>query len=100
MGRLPKPGSVPYKDCVLSIHLTEVRGLPSGDGNHELLVYTMGMKDNRWLPVSSLVPGREVQCRLHAWAEVEGKYGTYNRAELDDMDLLLLPTFWAEEVTP
>ncbi len=100
MGRLPKPGSVPYKDCVLSIHLTEVRGLPSGEGNHELLVYTMGMKDNRWLPVSSLAPGREVQCRLHAWAEVEGKYGTYNRAELDDMDLLLVPTFWAEEVTP
>ncbi len=99
IGRLPKPGSVPYKDCVLSIHLTEVRGLPPSDGHDELLVYAMGMKDNKWLPVSSLLPGREVQCRLRAWAEVEGKYGTYNRAELDDMDLLLLPTFWAEEVT-
>ncbi len=100
MGRLPKPGSVPYKDCVLSIHLTDVRGLPAGDDNSELLVYAMGMKDNKWLSVSSLAPGREVQCRLRTWAEVEAKYGTYNRAELDDMDLLLLPTFWAEEVTP
>jgi alginate O-acetyltransferase complex protein AlgJ len=100
VGRLPKPGSVPYKDCVLSIHLTDVRGLPSGDVHQELLVYTMGMKDNKWLSVSSLTPGGEVQCRLLAWAEVEGKYGTYNRAELDDMDLLLLPTFWAEEVAP
>ncbi len=100
LGRLPKPGSVPYKDCVLSIHLTEVRGLPPGDGPRELLVYVLGMKDNRWLPVSTLAPGREVQCRLRAWAEVEAKYGTYNRAELDDMDLLLLPAFWAEEVTP
>lgn len=100
MGRLPKPGSVPYKDCVLSIHLTDVRGLPAGDDNSELLVYAMGMKDNKWLAVSSLTSGREVQCRLRTWAEVEAKYGTYNRAELDDMDLLLLPTFWAEEVTP
>jgi alginate O-acetyltransferase complex protein AlgJ len=99
LGRLPKPGSVPYKDCILSIRLADVRGLPSGDGHQELLVYAMGMKDNKWLPVSSLMLGREVQCRLRAWAEVEGKYGTYNRAELDDMDLLLLPTFWAEEVT-
>jgi len=100
LGRLPKPGSVPYKDCVLSIHLTDVRGLPPGNGNHELLVYSLGMKDNKWLPVSSLTPGREVQCRLRPWADVEARYGTWNRAELDDMDLLLLPTFWAEEVTP
>ena len=100
MGRLPKPGSVPYKDCVVSLHLTDVRGLPAGDDNSELLVYAMGMKDNKWLSVSSLAPGREVQCRLRTWADVEAKYGTYNRAELDDMDLLLLPTFWAEEVTP
>jgi alginate O-acetyltransferase complex protein AlgJ len=100
LGRLPKPGSVPYKDCVLAIHLTDVRGLPPGDGNRELLTYALGMKDNQWLPVSSLTPGRDIQCRLRAWTVVEAKYGTYNRAELDDMDLLLLPTFWAEEVTP
>jgi alginate O-acetyltransferase complex protein AlgJ len=70
-GRLPRPGSVPYKDCVLSIHLTDVRGLPPGDGNHELLVYALGMKDNKWLPVSSLRIGREIQCRVRAWSEVE-----------------------------
>ncbi len=100
VGRLPRPGSVPYKDCLLSIHLTEVSGLPPGDDQHETLVYVLGMKDNQWLPVSSLKPGREVECRLRPWAEVESKYGTYNRAELDDLDLLFLPTYWAEEVTP
>jgi alginate O-acetyltransferase complex protein AlgJ len=100
VGRLPRPGSVPYKDCVLSIHLVDVRGLPPDNGHHELLLYALGMKDNKWLPVSSLRTGREIQCRVRAWAEVEPKYGTYNRAELDDLDLLSLPTFWAEEVTP
>ena len=58
----------------------------------------VGMRDNRRLPVSSLPVGAEVRCRLRDWAEVERQYGTYNRAELDSLELLSLPTFWAEEI--
>lgn len=100
IGRLPKPGSVPYKDCLVAIHLTRVRGPSPGALKEELLVYTLGMRDNRWLPVSSVPVGASVRCRLRDWAQVEKQYGSYNRAELDDLDLLSLPTFWAEEVTP
>lgn len=99
MARLPQPGSVPYKECLLAIHLTQVRRSSPGSAiKDELLVYALGMRDNRWLPVSSLPVGAEVRCRLCDWAKVEQKYGTYNRAELDSLDLLSLPTFWAEEI--
>jgi alginate O-acetyltransferase complex protein AlgJ len=98
IGRLPQPGSVPYKDCLVAIHLTQVRGPSPGALEEELLVYALGMRDNRWLPVSSVPVGASVRCRLRDWAQVEKQYGSYNRAELDDLDLLSLPTFWAEEV--
>lgn len=99
IARLPQPGSVPYKDCLVAIHLTEVRSSSAGAVEKDLLAYAMGMRDNRWLPVSSLPVGGNVQYRLSDWAKVEKQYGGYNRAELDDLDLLSLPTYWVEEVT-
>lgn len=99
IARLPQPGSVPYKDCLIAIRLTQVRGTSPGVIKEDLLVYALGMSDKRWLPIASVPVGAEVRCRLRDWAKVERKYGSYNRAELDDIDLLSLPTFWAEEVT-
>ena len=98
IARLPQPGSVPYKDCLVAIHLTRVRSSSPGAIKEELLVYTLGMRDNRWLPVSSVTVGTDVRSRLRNWADVEKRYGSYNRAELDDLELLSLPTYWAEEV--
>jgi alginate O-acetyltransferase complex protein AlgJ len=98
IARLPQPGSVPYKDCLLAIHLTQVRAAPPGLIKEELLVYAMGMRDKKRLPVSSVQVGAQVRCRLRDWAKVEREYGSYNRAELDALELLSLPTFWADEV--
>jgi alginate O-acetyltransferase complex protein AlgJ len=99
IARLPQPGSVPYKDCLIAIHLTQVRAGSAGAIKEELLVYALGMRDKRWLPVALVPVGTEVRCRLRDWAKVEGKYGSYNRAELDNIDLLSLPTYWAEDVS-
>jgi alginate O-acetyltransferase complex protein AlgJ len=97
IARLPQPGSVPYRDCLVAIHLTQLRGPALGTGKAELLVYAMGMRDNRRLPIASVTVGTDLQLRLRAWSEVENRYGGLNRVELDDLDLLSLPTFWAEE---
>jgi alginate O-acetyltransferase complex protein AlgJ len=99
IARLPQPGSVPYKDCLVAIHLEKVRAVTSGLIKGDLLVYAWGMRDNQWLPASSVPVGSEIRCRLRDWTTVERQYGSYNRAELDDLDLLSLATFWAEEVT-
>ena len=56
------------------------------------------MRDNRWLSVSSVPVGADVRCRLRDWTQLEQQYGSYNRAELDNLELLSLPTYWAEEV--
>lgn len=100
IARPPQPGSVPYRDCLIAIHLTELRSAPFGVQETACLVYTMGMRDNRWLPISSVTVGADLECRLRDWAQVENRYGGLNRAELDDLDLLSLPTYWAEGVAP
>lgn len=99
IARLPQPGSVPYKDCLIALHLNGLRGAATGAVPAEALVYALGMRDNRWLPVASLKAGEAVCCRLIDWAQVERRYGAFNRAELDDLGLLTLPTLWAEEVS-
>jgi alginate O-acetyltransferase complex protein AlgJ len=96
--RPPQPGSVPYRDCVIAVHLTQTRPVTGGAIEDDLLIYTMGMLDNRWLPATSISSGTNIKCRLRHWSAVEDKYGSVNRAELDDLDLLLLPTYWAEEM--
>jgi alginate O-acetyltransferase complex protein AlgJ len=98
IARLPQPGSVPYKDCLIALHLTGLRGAAARAVPAEALVYAFGMRENRWLPVASLKAGDAVRCRLIDWAQVERRYGAFNRAELDDLGLLALPTLWAEAV--
>ena len=42
--------------------------------------------------------GQEITLRVRSWEEpeVQERYGTHNRKELDDPELLALPAFWAE----
>jgi len=95
---LPRPYSVPYKDCLFAVHLTEVgtrAGEPVGD---EVIGYLWGMRDNVWTEAAGYRVGQHVTLRVRPWEEdeVQKRYGTYNRKELDDPELLMLPAFWAE----
>lgn len=99
--RPPRPGSVPYKDALVSLHLVgakAVRGrakLPGVAGGG-LLVYVWGMRNNKLTPAAYLRPGQMVTLALRPWEAVEEKYDGYNRREFDNDDLLVLPTFWGE----
>jgi hypothetical protein len=93
--RPPRPGSVPYKDCLVSIHLknaqSEDKSVPS-----ELVVFTWGMRDNRLLDLGAIRPGARVSFRLTPWSEAEAEFGSFNRVEFDD-DRLLLQIYWRVE---
>ena len=96
VARVPKPGSVPYKDCVVAIHLTEVQPVQGSLSAAEILVFTWGMRDNKLQEAARFKPGDVLTLSLVPWAEVEATYGGYNRVELEDDDLLWLDAFWAK----
>ncbi|HOF87434.1 MAG TPA: hypothetical protein PLZ36_04925 [Armatimonadota bacterium] len=93
----PQPGSVPYKDCLIALHLTGVTAISGNAPAKEIIVFVWGMRDNQWTKAAGYAVGKPISLRLKPWAEVEGRYGGYNRVELDDDALFLLDTFWGEE---
>lgn len=96
----PRPGSVPYRDALIALHLREVEAEGGGSGGlpAELVAYVLGMRDDRWTPLARIAPGARVRLRLESWDAdaVQRRVGSLNRAELDDLDLLALPAFFGE----
>ena len=97
---VPKPGSVPYRDAVTAVHLSEVTTIQGSAACKEAVVYAWGMRDNKWTTAARFQRGQRVTFKLTPWNEVQHRYGRFTRLELDDPDFVLidLPTFWAEEV--
>ncbi len=90
----PKPGSVPYKDALVAVHLTNVqsrKGAPK-----EIVVYLWGMKDNQPTPASKIEKGQTLTLTLAPWDSVEEQYGGYNRVELSDPHTMSLEAYWGE----
>lgn len=90
IARPPQPGSVPYKDCLIALDVKTTAG-------GEIVVFAWGMRDNVWTPAARLAPGAQLDLSVIPWSEVEERYGSINRAELDDERLLTLKTYWWEE---
>ncbi|MCK4624856.1 MAG: hypothetical protein KAV00_06070, partial [Phycisphaerae bacterium] len=94
---VPRPGSVPYKDHIRSLHLRDSRdeaGKPIPDA--QAVVYIWSMRDNAWTSGARLRAGQVVKLRLRPWSDVEGELGGINRSELDDSALAFETPCWAE----
>jgi alginate O-acetyltransferase complex protein AlgJ len=92
----PRPGSVPYRDCILAVHLQPVRAVEGSFADGEALVYVWGMRDNVLLDAAQWQEGRTVELRVVPWEEVEARYGSFNRREIDDERLWALRPWWGE----
>lgn len=96
----PRPGSVPYKDAIIALHLTGVKALggkaPGGKTKREIVVFVWGMRGNRWTPAATYRAGQVVTLRLTPWEKAERRYGRYNRFELQDEASYDLDNFWGE----
>jgi alginate O-acetyltransferase complex protein AlgJ len=95
----PEPGSVPYRDAILAVHLTEMEPLRGNANGSEALVYLWGMRDNRLTSAARYRPGQSVKLSLTPWTQAQVNFGRFTRVELDDPDfrLIELPTYWADE---
>lgn len=89
----PSPGSVPYSECIIALHLEPIDPSEFPD---ELTVFVWGMHENRWTKATSLKIGQQVKLRILPWAAVQTEYESYNRIELENEETLLLDVYWGE----
>ncbi|MFN2621496.1 MAG: hypothetical protein ABR611_01510 [Chthoniobacterales bacterium] len=94
---VPRPGSVPYKDHILALHMTDLRieGREENPGS-EAFVYAESMRDNVLMPIARLRPGDHVTLRLRPWSDVSDQYEKINRSEIDDPAVQLEEPCWGE----
>ena len=95
-GFVPRPGSVPYRDHIVAIHLTMIEaidGAAEGAGR-EAVVYVRSMIDNELTAAAAWQPGDRVRLALEAWANVAPELDGINRGELADPTLLLAAPWW------
>lgn len=94
---VPRPGSVPYKDHILAIHLTDLRieGRDESPGL-EAIVYAESMRDDVLTPAAHFRPGDSVTLRLRPWSDVSDQYEKINRSEIDDPAIQLEEPCWGE----
>ncbi len=90
---VPRPNSAPYKDHVMSLHLGDI------DGGGQALVYSVSMRDNVWTDAARLRTGDTVKIRLEPWEKREAEFGSWNRSEFDDENLLLAEPVYGEIVS-
>lgn len=92
----PFPGSVPYKDNILTLHLTDIRDKQTGAEYGQALVYTWGMQDNTLTATARIRVGTRLDMKLIDWDSVQGKYSSYRRSTLKDEMLELELPVWGE----
>ncbi len=97
ISNVPRPGSVPYKDHILALHLTDltIEGRDEVSGL-EAFVYAESMRDNVLTPVARLRPGDRVTLRLRSWTDVSDRLEKINRSEVDDPAVQLEEPCWGE----
>jgi len=94
MSRAPRPGTLPYKDLLICLHLDGIANLPSP----EILVFLRGMKNNVLTAANSLAPGQRVTLRVVPWSAVEEKLGAINRVELTGPAADIGEVYWADDL--
>jgi hypothetical protein len=97
ISNVPRPGSVPYQDHILALHLSDltIEGRDEANGL-EASVYAESMKDNVLTPLARLRPGDRVTLRLRSWADVSDRFEKINRSEVDDPAVQLEEPCWGE----
>jgi hypothetical protein len=94
---VPRPGTVPYRDHIVAVHLTDLTGAQIREEERlESLVYLLSMRDGMLTPATRLRLGDQVILRLRPWADVAGQYEKINRSEVEDLNVQLQEPCWGE----
>jgi alginate O-acetyltransferase complex protein AlgJ len=94
----PRPGSVPYRDHVISIHLVDVVTVDNQGSFSQVVVFMQSMENNVWTRAARLRAGDEINLIVSSWSDVMQVKDGLNRSELDSLDLQLEEPVWGELV--
>jgi alginate O-acetyltransferase complex protein AlgJ len=95
---VPKPGSVPYRDHILAIHLIDLELADESAPHGQAVVYLWSMQDNVLTDAAHYHPGQTVEIKLLTWSDVSDELDRINRSELQDQQLMLQEPCWGEPV--
>lgn len=95
-GPIPRPGSVPYRDHVVALHLTEIDVLagPAAGAIPGAVIYVRSMIDNELTVAAGYRAGDRVRLALESWAGVARELDGISRGELADPALLRAVPWW------
>lgn len=96
---VPRPGTVPYNDHIVAVHVADLECDQQAINGNQALVYLQSMRSNVWTPAARLRPGDTVNLRLRSWSDVAPRYERINRTELADETTQLAEPCWGE-LTP
>lgn len=99
-GAVPAPGSVPYREHVVALHVEEIDVLdgPAADAVSGAVVYVRSMIDNELTVAAGWRAGDRVRLALRSWAAVAPELDGISRGELDDPRLLPARPWWGAPV--
>ncbi len=92
----PRPGSVPYKDHIIALHLGDLERLDGDSPGRDAVVYLTSMMDNVWTAAARLREGAAIRLELRPWSEVAPDLERINRSELADVELQFEEPCWGE----
>jgi len=93
---VPRPGSVPYRDHVVSMHLVDITSVDNPESFAQAVVFMQSMNNNVWTRAARLRPGDEIKLTMSSWSDVARVKDGLNRSELDSLDLQLQEPIWGE----
>jgi hypothetical protein len=93
VSEIPPPGSTPYKDFVRSLRLKVEQGCAARD----ILVFVQALRRGEPTGAGSLKSGQRVSLHLVPWDDVEQKFGSLNRSELQGAAADLPDVYWADD---
>lgn len=98
--RSPEPGSAPYRNCAIPIHLDDVTGHGSSAAPKEAVVFVWGMLDGRLTDYNRLTPGQPITVKAVPYGHVAPQVGAYRHEEFTDAHRMGLDLFWGDPRMP
>ena len=94
---VPAPGSAPYADHIMAVHLVDVKFARGGENEvWQCLVYLWSMRGNVLTEAARLQPSDHVTMRLQAWSDVSAELEKINRSEIEGPSVQLEEPCWGE----
>lgn len=99
IGRPPQPGTVPYRDCLVAVHLTGVGAVSGKTDQKEVMAFVYGMKDNRLTPASRWAVGQQVELDVTPWDSTEKGIRAIQQQMTDTDADLTVNSWWFSPTT-